>query len=400
MIRLLDLLESNTPDPKAVKVVKKLLQIKDYTAFVKKLKSIISDPAVLDILDNGKEDGSVGDEKIKISSSSLLVKNGIPTQNEVDIDKSLSYQLEGKGQVQSLMSGGTITIAGPIITLNNKYVLDGHHRWSQAYCFNPNLKLSSLNITGIKDWKTALKAIQMAIGTEIKQIPVNVVNGKNLFTMGEAEIVKYVERNALPKPIGDMVNSDNLIKWCSSKGIELTEEIDTPQNRNAVGKFIANNIKVLQAKSKPPSGVSNRGYMPQTDNAPGFAAALKSGEVNFLNPITIDEGKYPGGGDCYVANAKYFQDKFRTNKKARLVHGEVQMQNQYPVITYGHCFIVDGNVVIDVSNGRNIKMNKRLYYLLGRIDEHDNVIEYTQEDVLKNILKYKHWGPWHLKTKR
>ena len=394
MIKLKDLLESSESE----KTVDDLLKIGNYTAFVKKLQSVINDQEVMGLLDSGTLDGSANDEKVSISKSSLKVKNGIPTQSEIDIDKSLSWQLNGKGQTQAIMAGGTITIAGPIITLNNKYILDGHHRWSQAYCFNPESNITSINLSGIKDWKTALKAMQIAIGVEIGKIPINVVNGKNLLKMGSSHIVKYVEKHIQPKPLQDMVNSDVFRTWAKQNNHILNVE-DMATNKNLAGAFVANNVKTMQSRSKPPSGVSNRGFMPQTGDAPGFAAKLASGDVNFLQPVTMNEGKYPEGGDCFMANAKEFLNEYYTKRGARLVHGEVQMQNTYPAVTFGHCFIVDGSRVIDVSNGREIKISKKLYYILGHINEIDNTYEYTYEEVNEMILKYKHWGPWELKTK-
>jgi len=105
------------------------------------------------------------------------------------------------------------------------------------------------------------------------------------------------------------------------------------------------------------------------------------------------------GGDCYDANGELFVDMAfgkGAGSGLRLVHGEVTGQGPLDGVKYGHCWIEDGNTVIDVSNGRNLRMPKKLYYALGRIG--DNVIRYTVEQFRKRVLKYKHWGPWDLKT--
>ena len=90
-----------------------------------------------------------------------------------------------------------------------------------------------------------------------------------------------------------------------------------------------------------------------------------------------------------------------------LVHGEVTGQGPLEGVKYGHCWIEDGDIVIDVSNGRNIRMPKEVYYLLGRIGspetarfgiEAGNLHKYTWEEAREKILQHEHWGPWDLET--
>lgn len=104
-------------------------------------------------------------------------------------------------------------------------------------------------------------------------------------------------------------------------------------------------------------------------------------------------------GDCYDANGRYFLDNYRDDSSAKIVHGEVRGQGPLKNITFGHCWIEDGNVVIDKSNGRNIKMNKDVYYAIGNIKELNNMYKYDLKTFRKKILKYEHWGPWDLKTR-
>ena len=61
------------------------------------------------------------------------------------------------------------------------------------------------------------------------------------------------------------------------------------------GKFIWDNVRTMQRDSKPIEGAPDRDFMPQTDQAPGWADELEKGNVNFLEPFekTTDtsEGK-------------------------------------------------------------------------------------------------------------
>lgn len=105
------------------------------------------------------------------------------------------------------------------------------------------------------------------------------------------------------------------------------------------------------------------------------------------------------GGDCYQANGKYFMDNAYRNPNLRLVHGEVMGQGELQGISYGHCWCEEGGEVLDFSNGRNIRIDKRIYYALGGIDRLDNCFIYDHLEFSEKISEYGHWGPWDLKTK-
>jgi hypothetical protein len=104
-------------------------------------------------------------------------------------------------------------------------------------------------------------------------------------------------------------------------------------------------------------------------------------------------------GDCYDANGSFFMNNSifpGGNSKMRLVHGEVTGQGKMEGVKFGHCWVEDGNTVIDVSNGRDLRMPKAAYYALGRIG--DNMHEYTHAEFIRKLNRFKHWGPWDLKT--
>jgi len=105
------------------------------------------------------------------------------------------------------------------------------------------------------------------------------------------------------------------------------------------------------------------------------------------------------GGDCYVANGRKFLDKYAFLKGYTIVHGEVAGQGNLKGISFGHCWIEDKNNVYDYSNKSEKTIPKVLYYAIGNIDYINNFFKYDLEQYQKNILKYKNWGPWDLKTK-
>lgn len=109
-------------------------------------------------------------------------------------------------------------------------------------------------------------------------------------------------------------------------------------------------------------------------------------------------------GDCYEAAGKYIKDNGLIGGRSNLilVHGEVQQQVK-PWLRYGHAWVEDGDLVIDVSNGRHIEMPKMLYYALGQVHSplppfEPNIVTYTVEEFRKKVMEHKHWGPWDLVT--
>ena len=124
--------------------------------------------------------------------------------------------------------------------------------------------------------------------------------------------------------------------------------------------------------------------------------------------------KMPAKGDCYEAAGKYILNKsalyMGPDREVEgdvgeasnlvLVHAEVIGQGPLEGTTFGHAFVWDksSDTIIDRANGRNIQLPKILYFTIGGIDEIGNFYLYTPQQMVENMIKYKHWGPWDLKT--
>ena len=105
-------------------------------------------------------------------------------------------------------------------------------------------------------------------------------------------------------------------------------------------------------------------------------------------------------GDCYEAAGKYMMDNCMFGGcDLVLVHGEVMGQGRLEGMTYGHAWILNGNTVIDKSNGGNLHLPRQVYYSIGQIDNIGNTHTYTWEEARRKIMDLGHWGPWDLKTK-
>ena len=102
-------------------------------------------------------------------------------------------------------------------------------------------------------------------------------------------------------------------------------------------------------------------------------------------------------GDCYEAAGKlaleFIRGKF---PKAELVHGVAL--NSLDYMPMGHAWVEVGNTCYDYSNGRKLKVSKKLYYAQGAIKElmkkGYKQARYKGMEVGTSVLKYKHWGPW------
>lgn len=104
-------------------------------------------------------------------------------------------------------------------------------------------------------------------------------------------------------------------------------------------------------------------------------------------------------GDCYEAAGKFLMDQSMFGEKGMtLVHGEVAGQGALEGTNFGHAWVEHNGMVIDKSNGRDIRVPIQVYYALGQIDRIDNTHRYTWIQARKKIASTGHWGPWDLKT--
>jgi hypothetical protein len=206
------------------------------------------------------------------------------------MENSLGYLREKNPTgAEKLIKGDTSAFDNNrILTANGKYILDGHHRWSQVYLFNPEAKIPAidLKLPGL-DEMTLLKVIQSAIAATYKQVnqtpadaPTDIFDDSK---MPEKELPVKMKELAGPKVLETAKKA-----W----KMKSDEEVIKKLVDNALG-----------VKSKKPSKAPDRKYMPQPsatamdagrseDDATNykgmpkeFIDKLKSGELNFKAPL-------------------------------------------------------------------------------------------------------------------
>ena len=141
----------------AEQILSKLSKSNQLPSYVKKLNLMLKDEDCEAILnkafgDYNKDDGYEFDGE----DMDIIVNKLHPTQNEIDVDKSLGYPFGDAEKAETNMKkfyaddSPVVEMPFPLITFGSKdekYIIDGHHRWSQVFSFNPNAKMKCFNLT-------------------------------------------------------------------------------------------------------------------------------------------------------------------------------------------------------------------------------------------------------------
>ena len=70
-----------------------------------------------------------------------------PTQNDISLQDSLEKTVANEFNcMYDLIKGQSVKLGIPIITCNGKFIIDGHHRWLQAACVNPDATMETLDL--------------------------------------------------------------------------------------------------------------------------------------------------------------------------------------------------------------------------------------------------------------
>ena len=168
---------------------------------------------------------------------------------------------------------GTAEFPTPVITYNGEWVLDGHHRWSQAYAANPDVEIPVLNISGKLSPEQILMAVHTAIAAKSGKTDTRSANLKagNLLTYSTEQVKQYVA-DELTQNARDVYAK-----------FELTDD-------NLIADYIASNVEQMRSKNGPEGWAPSRDFMPQPDdnNAGDFDKYLEKGVANFNDPKQSD----------------------------------------------------------------------------------------------------------------
>lgn len=277
------------------------LYSKPLAQFVPELKSLIKDHDVQLFLKYAKVDGDLNDDNINVSGKTYVDVNTLKaTQNEVFLNTSIKWPMENDPtQIKNfILTGIPPEKMNPIVTSGN-YIIDGHHRWSQVYCWNKNAKIPSVNITFNKheenEPEKLLKKIHLGIASLTGKVPLEDKGGLyNLFTIDPLKLTKYLVTTLSYYPKAWAVfNDPQVIEKMKSTINERKEDdkqvqmnfLDTKNQsllNSVVVPYIYSNIKSLREGDK--IGIFPRNIMPQTEKLNKLEQLIKymkSGDINF-----------------------------------------------------------------------------------------------------------------------
>lgn len=221
------------------------LRSQSYKAYIGQLSQLPSSDITTDLekitsLDIERE------EKTAVASSLL------PTQREIFLDAVLPKLT--KEEIPSYF-GDFVELANqPIITFNDIFVIDGHHRWLSICCINPRAEISTINfyspsLTPIQ----FLKLLQGAIVMEEGELPTPPKDKYkvDIFHSSNKKILAYVDEE---------INTDIFLEI---KRLVKLENLERAQH------YIGTNILSLKYNNLPAIGSPSRELMPQTSNTGG-----------------------------------------------------------------------------------------------------------------------------------
>ena len=202
---------------------------------------------------------------VEVQSGSVFIRDLHPTQNVIYANKSLAPILNGswningyKYAVDAFLSekSPVIKMGDPLVVCEISgtwYLIDGHHRWSKAYAFNPNCKMRAHLIKNSENiFKTPDDVLKFAQGTLTamrKSSPINPKQVKdiNMYEMTAQELVSLVKANV----------TDEVLEHVSHSPLGSAIVKDIP----SLCSYLWANINTM--KMYAPAGVHDRIFMPQ-----------------------------------------------------------------------------------------------------------------------------------------
>ena len=251
--------------------------------YVAILKKYAKDPSFRALASAGQTDGDPEDERVKVTRGAVAAKSLTATQAEIGFGNSLDDQLTnafGSTEAALGLKGDPIVMGSkegpvPLLVWNNKYVLDGHHRWSQIMMTNPegSVVVDSISGPAIDNEEEALKAMQLAIASAAGNVETKPFKGENLMQASPQQVAQHALANITEEVLQLLVKAG---------------KIEKPDKKLAA-RYFANNVPVIK---KSQGRFSREKSMPQAGKS-GVAQdavnkALGTGKINFQSPKPTD----------------------------------------------------------------------------------------------------------------
>lgn len=165
-----------------------------------------------------------------VQNAATPVSNLHPTQNEIGFPNSLKKPIANKFNcMPDLIKGQSVKLGIPIITCNGKLIIDGHHRWSQAACVNPDATMEALDL----QIENSMPGIDFADAEDVLKVTQSLIMA----------IALKSGKNNLPS-----ADSESLENLYALSGQQLFEKIANFNGSHEGLEILANTKRVGQGK--------------------------------------------------------------------------------------------------------------------------------------------------------
>ena len=147
---------------------------------------MLKDPKAKVLLEDGFG-GELGDIEFTFQPRLIRAASLIPTQAEIDVEKSLKHPLTKPDNIRNDFQNKIVVNGTPIVTFRGNYVIDGHHRWSEVAMLNPDGKMLCFDYNADISPVQMLKAVQGAIASVLAkrdkdgELPQSKVDSQNIY---------------------------------------------------------------------------------------------------------------------------------------------------------------------------------------------------------------------------
>jgi hypothetical protein len=237
--------------------------------------------ALYTLLTNGGPDRGLANGALTITYGNADVATMVPTQNEIDLAKTLKNTLQDPTSIEKFFKGGVITPFGdaPVITADNgTYIIDGHHRWSAIYLINPYAQVITVDAGYVPNPQTALKETQVGIVAQLGYLKVSPGGGINVYTVGrdvfDSSVAEWITTGDQKDAVLAVFRSNLGIPGTATEAEQLT----------AIENYIWTNVERMRALNPYVPGATNREVMPQASPLTPILALMGSGLLSYSFP--------------------------------------------------------------------------------------------------------------------
>lgn len=287
------------PDMVAVGQLKQLLlaaYTSDPDGFVKTLNSLLNvdannpctassttcNQALYALLTGGGPDRGLVNGALTVTTGSAPVATLIPTQNEIDLEKSLKYVLTDPVSLAADFAGGVVVPGGggAVLTADDgTYIVDGHHRWSAIYLVNPSAQVATIDIGYVPNPQTALKEAQIGIVAQLGYLKVSTGGGINVYT---------VDRSTFDTSVAGWITTGaqkDEVLAVFRKNLGIPNTATEAEQIAAIQNYLWTNVQRMRALNPYIPGATARDVMPQAEPIQPILAYLQSGLLSYSFPV-------------------------------------------------------------------------------------------------------------------